>query len=235
MCHIEKGDDVSQQIENAGTKAKAWAEHLLLAPSLMVKKAEELDEFSERFSSLFEPGASLDMNTKKKMESFLGYDFQKVQLHCGTNVEEVSSHLNARAFTFGEHIYAPQRNINSTTAEGWGLLAHELTHVVQQTRPQELSQDGLINNIPNPGRGTKPDTNSKSQMAFLAPTAQKTTNPSLGEEQAQANEQLATQVYFGNGSRSPPEISYVTVADKVYRMMQHDLLLERERATKVGA
>ena len=52
--------------------------------------------------------------------------------------------------------------------------------------------------------------------------------------QAKANEQLIQSETSDNEPRSQPQVNLEEVADKVYRLMQHDLILERERATKVG-
>jgi hypothetical protein len=225
---------MSQHIGNAGGKAKAWVEHLMLSSSHLFKKAEELEEFSERFSSLFGLGVSLDMTTRKRMETFLGHDFEKVRLHCNSTVEEASHHLNARAFTFGEHIYVPQYNLNISTAQGLGLLAHELTHVVQQTRPQKLPQDGAANHKYSSEPSAQSNIGPNARMAFLAPTGPATSSPHLGEAQAQTSEQLMTKALADTKPQSPPEINHLEIADKVYHLMQNDLVLERERATKVG-
>jgi hypothetical protein len=59
------------------------------------------------------------------------------------------------------------------------------------------------------------------------------TNPPPREAQAQANERLIREG-LGKKSKSPPKINCEEVADKVYRLMQCDLVLERERATRLG-
>ena len=45
--------------------------------------------------------------------------------------------LNAQAFTHGSDIYFNSDKYNTTSKEGQQLLAHELTHVVQQSSPHE--------------------------------------------------------------------------------------------------
>jgi hypothetical protein len=72
-------------------------------------------------------------------------------------------------------------------------------------------------------------------MVLLAPAGGVPLNPSLQqrEAQAQASEQLVAEA-LGNRDKPPPEISAEAVADKVYRLMQYDLRLERERRTKLG-
>src|SRR5262249_32925809 len=66
------------------------------------------------------------------MESRLGHDFGKVRVHKDEKAETSARAINARAYTVGNHIVFGQR-MDSNTSEGRRLLAHELTHVVQQS------------------------------------------------------------------------------------------------------
>jgi hypothetical protein len=78
------------------------------------------------------PGQPLDAATRAFMEPRFGHDFGKVRVHADARAAEAASSIDARAFTsdrsvvFGGGAYAPQ------TESGRRLLAHELTHVVQQ-------------------------------------------------------------------------------------------------------
>lgn len=227
---------VPQHIGNAGTKATAWVERITLSLSPQVKRAKELEEFTERFGSLFDLGEPLDVTTRTQMEAFFGYSLERVFVHRGHLAEEASRRLGARAFTFRGHIFAPQQNLDASTTEGLGLLAHELTHAIQQTQPHRLPQGQMAD------QGTRsvpaaPTTRSRSdaEMVLLAPakSASLTASPQLREAQAQASEQLAVE---GSSSKveSPPQINPEAVANEVYRLMQYDLFLERERRTKLG-
>jgi hypothetical protein len=77
-------------------------------------------------------GQPLAPLTRGFMESRFGYDFSKVRVHTDVRAQNIASGLGARAFTvnrdivFGVSEYAPH------THAGRRLLAHELTHVVQQ-------------------------------------------------------------------------------------------------------
>ena len=77
-------------------------------------------------------GQPLDAATRAFMEPRFGHDFSKVRVHADARAAEAASSIDARAFTsnrsvvFGGGAYAPQ------TESGRRLLAHELTHVVQQ-------------------------------------------------------------------------------------------------------
>lgn len=86
------------------------------------------------------PGKSLDAATRAFMEPRFGHDFSQVRIHDDAQAGASAREVNALAYTVGSHlvfnsgVYAPH------TASGKGLLAHELTHVVQQRQgPATLS------------------------------------------------------------------------------------------------
>lgn len=81
---------------------------------------------------LSSPGQPLDSATRVYMEPRFGHDFSRVRVRNDARAAESARAVNAQAFTVGHDIvfgggqYAPE------TATGKSLLAHELTHVVQQ-------------------------------------------------------------------------------------------------------
>ena len=79
------------------------------------------------------PGQSLDSGTRRFMESRFGQDFSQVRVHTSSAAEQSSRALNARAYTVGNNIVFGRSQFAPGTSEGRKLLAHELTHVVQQT------------------------------------------------------------------------------------------------------
>ncbi len=85
-------------------------------------------------------GQHLDAETKSAMGSTFETDFDAVRIHTDHKAHEAAETLGARAFTHGQDIYFGQGEYNPATRSGKELLAHELTHVVQQqgqtTSPQ---------------------------------------------------------------------------------------------------
>src|SRR5205814_6565446 len=75
---------------------------------------------------------SLDAGVRSQMESAFGENFGDVRVHTGGDAERVNEELGARAVTRGRDIYFGKGEYDSSTREGKELLAHELTHVVQQ-------------------------------------------------------------------------------------------------------
>jgi hypothetical protein len=68
------------------------------------------------------------------MEGRFGYDFSKVRVHSGPTAEQSAADVNAHAYTVGHNIVFSAGQFAPGTSPGRRLLAHELTHVVQQSR-----------------------------------------------------------------------------------------------------
>jgi hypothetical protein len=66
------------------------------------------------------------------MESSFGYDFSQVNIHNGSAADSLASQLNAEAFTLKNDIFFRGGRYDPESSTGQDLLAHELTHVVQQ-------------------------------------------------------------------------------------------------------
>jgi hypothetical protein len=62
-----------------------------------------------------------------------GFDFKGVRIHADARAGESARSLNALAYTVGQHIVFDERQYQPETFAGRKLLAHELTHVVQQS------------------------------------------------------------------------------------------------------
>jgi hypothetical protein len=78
-------------------------------------------------------GASINGHAKSYMENRFGADFSNVKIHTGDESVQLSRALNAKAFTVGNDIYFNKDQYQPETDKGKHLLAHELTHVVQQS------------------------------------------------------------------------------------------------------
>ncbi len=78
------------------------------------------------------PGRPLDGATRAFMEPRLGRDFRDVRIHTDGRAGASARAIEARAYTVGRHIAFDRGEFAPTTEPGRRLLAHELTHVVQQ-------------------------------------------------------------------------------------------------------
>src|SRR3954451_5289498 len=87
-------------------------------------------------------GQPLDSTTRGFMESRFGHDFSRVRVHSDARAAESAAALNALAFTQGAHVVFGRGLYEPASPKGRRLLAHELTHVVQQRVGAQL-KDGV--------------------------------------------------------------------------------------------
>ena len=83
--------------------------------------------------ALHSPGRPLDPASRAYFEPRFKHDFSRVRIHTEPRAADVARNLAARAFTVGEHIVFGGNQYEPDGANGARLLAHELTHVVQQS------------------------------------------------------------------------------------------------------
>lgn len=79
-------------------------------------------------------GQPLDPATRGLMESRFGHDFGNVRVHADGKAAESARQIDASAYTSGSNIVFGSGRYETATSSGLGLLAHELTHVVQQAQ-----------------------------------------------------------------------------------------------------
>ncbi|MEO1401706.1 MAG: DUF4157 domain-containing protein [Cyanobacteria bacterium J06635_1] len=90
------------------------------------------DDFEKTLSQARSGGRSLETSVQTKMESAIGADFSGVRIHTGTQADQLSRSIQAKAFTTGKDVFFKQGEYNPNSRSGQELLAHELTHTVQQ-------------------------------------------------------------------------------------------------------
>ena len=78
-------------------------------------------------------GRPLDPALRQDMEQRFGHDFANVQVHADAAAEQSARDVNANAYTVGHDIVFGARRFAPVTQDGRRLIAHELTHVVQQS------------------------------------------------------------------------------------------------------
>lgn len=82
-------------------------------------------------------GNKMDGETRSFMESRFGNDFSNVNIHTGNESAMMNRELSAKAFTVGNDIYFNEGEYNPQSGSGKHLLAHELTHTIQQNGVQK--------------------------------------------------------------------------------------------------
>ena len=121
--------------------------HVLRRADGMEGEGGGMDAIERSIDNARGSGNSMDHRTRSGMESAFGADFSGVRIHTDHGADTLSRSLNARAFTTGSDVFFRHGEYNPGTSSGRELLAHELTHVVQQNgdgirRKMTLSEPG---------------------------------------------------------------------------------------------
>jgi hypothetical protein len=125
-----QGEELNRQPEQE--EGEREEDETLQAKTVSSEKPIITPEIQTHINSIKGNGQALPKSYQYHMKTHFGHDFSKVKIHTDTNAAETARALHARAYTinqdivFGAGQYAPE------TYEGKKLLAHELTHVVQQ-------------------------------------------------------------------------------------------------------
>ena len=97
------------------------------APSVVPSRVEQTIETLSAGG-----GSPLPESLRARFEPRFGYDFGAVRVHTGEHATGAATALGARAFTVGDHLFFGAGEYQPTSTQGQRLIAHELTHVVQQ-------------------------------------------------------------------------------------------------------
>jgi hypothetical protein len=100
-------------------------------------------------------GVPLAAAPRRFMEGRFGYDFSRVRVHTGDHAHAAARAIGARAFTAGQNIWFARGEFAPDSAAGQRLLAHELTHTIQQGERQ-LSAARLVQRSTCPDQCTGP-------------------------------------------------------------------------------
>ena len=79
-------------------------------------------------------GQALDVGLQRKMGQAMGADFSRVKVHTDAQSDQLNKSIQAKAFTTGQDVFFRQGAYEPSSRGGQELIAHELTHVVQQAQ-----------------------------------------------------------------------------------------------------
>jgi hypothetical protein len=86
-------------------------------------------------------GQALSSDVRSFMQPRLGADLSDVRVHADESAASLSNHLSARAFTYRNHVFFGRDQYQPGSTEGRHLLAHELTHTIQQGATLQLKAE----------------------------------------------------------------------------------------------
>lgn len=143
-------------------------------------------------------GSPLPGDYKTKVESQFGVSLGGVQIHTDSNAVNMNKELHSQAFTNNNHIYFNEGKFNPQSKPGQHLLAHELTHTVQQgavpiNSKKEKSED------PGPGNSTAPVAESMGiPLEQNTPAESPFSTAEIKEKETSANDLGANEAQNGN-------------------------------------
>ncbi|MDR4484433.1 MAG: DUF4157 domain-containing protein [Nitrospirales bacterium] len=100
-------------------------------------------------------GRPLETSLQREMGQGFSYDFSRVRVHTGATAEQSARDVNAHAYTVGHNIVFGAGRFAPETNTGRRLIAHELTHVVQQASYDELGSNNYLRRQTGSGGRTR--------------------------------------------------------------------------------
>ncbi|HWP42064.1 MAG TPA: DUF4157 domain-containing protein, partial [Blastocatellia bacterium] len=136
----EAGDQYEQEADRVADRVMAGPAHPAVSsapPRIQRLSGDTSEQLGAAPSSvgraLAGSGRPLEPALRLDMEQRFGYDFSRVRVHSDRAAGESARDVNAHAYTVGHDIVFSAGQFVPGTHEGRRLIAHELTHVVQQT------------------------------------------------------------------------------------------------------
>jgi hypothetical protein len=133
-----------------------------------------------RIRSLRGGGRPLSTSVRSFFEARFRHDLGRVRIHTGTQAAAAAQALNARSFTLGQDVVFGAGRFAPGTGTGRRLLAHELTHVVQQDRHRTATRIQRVS------------AQDATQMSITEEWARALDNVELVEQTRHVREQLLT-------------------------------------------
>jgi len=134
---VAQPEDAYEQEANAVadniTRQGSSTSNSFFSPSVIQRKTDN-DVLTGNTVEDVAGGRSLNPSERSFFESRMGYDFSNVHIHDNSKANEFAKNINALAYTHGNDIVFGPGQYQPNTSEGKRLLAHELTHVVQQNK-----------------------------------------------------------------------------------------------------
>lgn len=121
-------------------------------------------------------------DVRRSMEPAFGADFSAVRIHTGTRAQHLSAQIGADAFTAAHNVFIGRSDFDPSTAAGTELLAHELTHVVQQNGTGGAAQRRTV---------IRRRLSAESDKAFTTATR---SNPTYGTKKATVDKYPNTDI-----------------------------------------
>jgi hypothetical protein len=174
------------------------------------------DEVESGIESARGGGERLDEHTQISMEHSFGADLSHVRVHTGSQAEQMNHAVGARAFTTGPDIFFGRGGYDPNSQSGRHLLAHELTHVVQQggatphAQPVRQFADPVRRAVP-PARGHHAAAVSIAAAPFGAVQAAPVITSITAPADVGVGRSISVEAVLAAAGGKPPAVTWTLV------------------------
>ncbi|MBE9008710.1 DUF4157 domain-containing protein [Pseudanabaenaceae cyanobacterium LEGE 13415] len=139
-------DDEELQMKPEVTQVQREAiddEELQMKPEIQCRTDQSREASADVESTIQRArggGQPLADRVRSSMEQSFGADFSGVRIHTGTQADQLNRSIQAKAFTTGQDVFFRRGEYNPGSRAGQELIAHELTHVIQQVGGVQLQR-----------------------------------------------------------------------------------------------
>ena len=132
----QKSNNRSIAIQRKCSACNKDEETIQRKASLSADKSNSPIQLNAKIKSLQGGGQALSQTERNFFEPRFNNDFSKVRIHTSAQAANTAKSINARAFTFGNNVAFATGEYSKTSQQSKKLMAHELTHVLQQKDSQ---------------------------------------------------------------------------------------------------
>jgi hypothetical protein len=142
---VDEDEEVQMQVEpedeeQIQAQEQEEEEEQIQTKEMRGSRRRKTSDFDDRLNSLKSGGKPLPDPVRSSFENRFGHDFSGVRTHTGSEASDLAKSINAKAFTSGKDIVFGSGQYSTESGQGKRLIAHELSHTIQQERKHPLQQ-----------------------------------------------------------------------------------------------
>jgi predicted secreted Zn-dependent protease len=218
----------TKRLPDAVVQREGEEDELQTKPELQSLKTKSAQPgLEDRLEGRNGNGSPLPGGVRSFMENRFGFNFGNVRVHSDSEAVQMNRELNAQAFTHGSNIYFNDGRYNPDTHSGRHLLAHELTHVIQQTGGVQVahrsergnSSVGNLGNSPLVSKAVQCQTNEGIRLDQSSGAAASSTTITIDNKTHDVHGKSLSQVYdsmTSGGAREAASVLPVIKPDPQY-------------------
>jgi len=213
----------SRKLEPSPPTVKPSTDVVVRQKPLLQRRAAGVNE------TLDSPGSPLEGGPREEMEARFGHDFSAVRVHTDERAAESAGAVSALAYTVGPHIVFGAGQYAPGTQAGRHLLAHELTHTIQQSSGTALQRQAAAG---EPADAAEAEAGQVADQVSAAPAAaglivEDDASPGSGQmhrndflDELQSASCAAADAELARAGRSTDGCPYIEQAFPRYRAMR---------------